>query len=388
MTISVKPERRPAGNWEGTDVNTPEDDAWAKWVNETEPVSAQPEVERVATPFFKEDRGGEGSGHFGHEGGEGGEGNPGGSTGTGATGTTDKYYKKFNEMGDTNGYKVELSIIDGTRNPATVYKESNKGHFAVVKKEYSGEYRVEVGCQDSENPDCQYNEESFNKSFRSPAAAFAYADKKLAEADAFATQKNMPNVLGDPYRDEDIKTKIATEKQDLFIKKHPTTYYHGTSDKTLASIKKNGIVANKEGGAIAWMIKTDPVNGRRLLKAEAKIEGRNVSVFLTQDKEVAMTYAARTVELSRRSKPILITIKLPNDIASLIKVDELSETDLKSFRLEQTIHPDWIVSYKELVPIIQIAYDDPPYKIGVSREGFIEAYIVLVEEPVFFNESK
>jgi hypothetical protein len=119
--------------------------------------------------------------------------------------------------------------------------------------------------------------------------------------------------------------------------------YHGTASGLLSSILEKGLVPGGAVGSDRWANKH-----RRYSIVDASAEKRPTSVYLVKEPILTHVYAQHAAEMNPGSRPVVLHLKLPSDIAARMKSDEL---DNDAHRFEGVIKAEWIAAIIKLTNI-------------------------------------
>lgn len=104
-------------------------------------------------------------------------------------------------------------------------------------------------------------------------------------------------------------------------------YYHGTCELFVDSIKRDGLIPNKEKGADSW---------RGWYNSRQK-----PGVFLTANAEIARTFSHLVASL-HKSTGALFSVEFPADKAGELAKDAEANEVFESARYPDAIPPDWL----------------------------------------------
>jgi hypothetical protein len=119
--------------------------------------------------------------------------------------------------------------------------------------------------------------------------------------------------------------------------------YHGTASGLLSSILEKGLVPGGAVGSDRWANMH-----RRYSIVDASADKRPTSVYLVKQPILSHIYAQHAAEMNPGSRPVVVHLKLPNDIAARMKSDELDDD---AHRFEGVIKAEWIAAIIKLTDI-------------------------------------
>lgn len=119
-------------------------------------------------------------------------------------------------------------------------------------------------------------------------------------------------------------------------------FYHGTSSEALGHIMTDGLIPGGGKGADAWLARS--WGDKKLMEASFRVGGREASVYMTDDPDLARTFAKDAAEVTG-SEPVLLSIFVPEEHAGRFHRDESMK---EGWRFEGAIPPAWIEVMKKI----------------------------------------
>ncbi len=156
-----------------------------------------------------------------------------------------------------------------------------------------------------------------------------------SEEEADAHEKEVQNKF---YEGVPEDRALTPEERDKLDKMGTVLLFHGTAEKNVASILKNGLTIDHagQGGADQWGL------AHHYVGTVAKTKQHAASVFLTTRPDVAGMFARYAKQVAG-GKGAILEVNMPHDyFKANVKMDEASNPVLGAVRFEGTIKPEWI----------------------------------------------
>jgi RNA:NAD 2'-phosphotransferase (TPT1/KptA family) len=149
----------------------------------------------------------------------------------------------------------------------------------------------------------------------------------------------------------------------------PTTFFHGTAADVVDKILKDGLVPGSGSGGDAWAAE----HGMHV--QQYTFAGRDQSVYMSSDPEVAKAFARIAAKMHPGSKASVLKIEVPKDqVKDHLKYDELTRVgggissagaqEKDAFRFVGKIDPSWISKLGDYDPnergALSFAGDEEP----------------------------